>query len=215
MRKVLLILFWFIGFFSNAQALDLMIGLNIANKSIQIDDKVTGQNEIATMDNGIQYNPTIGLRTEARYFGNENTNWGYFYQFDMTKFDINSQTLDGNEEQNIGTSMKGYSSFAVPTTFYHFNKSSIAWSQKVGIGLGVGYIKMSGDFKITNKSHQLYGQIQQVDFNEFCLVGGILYEFSNNNHSIVIQNFAPIVSDDRYYYTQHNVDIMYRYKFSF
>ena len=34
------------------------------------------------------------------------------------------------------------------------------------------------------------------------------------NHSIIIQDFGPIVSDDNYEYSQQNIDIMYRYKFS-
>ena len=199
----------------NLNALDLMIGINIKSASIEIDDKKTQDDEIAQMSNGQQYSPTIGLRTEPQYFSNGNSNWGYFYQFDGTIFQIDKQEIDGqDEEQDLGTSIKGYSLFAVPTGYYHFNKNSNGWSQKVGIGIGAGYLNMSGNFKITKQSHPDYGQIKDVNVKDFGMAIGIFLEFSNKNHSIIIQNFGPTVSDDNYEYMQHNVDIMYRYKFS-
>jgi hypothetical protein len=216
MKKSLLVLSSLATIYSlNLNALDLMVGININSKIIHIDDKETENEDIAKMKSKQQYSPIIGLRTEPQYFSNGNSNWGYFYQFDGTTFQIDTQEVDGqDEEQNLGTSIKGYSLVAVPTAYYHFNKKSTGWSQKVGIGVGAGYLNMSGNFKITKQSHPDYGQTKDVNIKEFGMAVGVFFEFSKKQHSIIIQNFAPTVSDDNYEYSQSNIDIMYRYKFS-
>ena len=214
MKKILLILSSMIILGTNANALDLMVGLNISNKSIEVNDKENADEVIATMDAGMKYSPTIGLRTEPKSIGSKNSNWGYFFQFDGTTFNIDKQSVDEEEEKEMGTSIKGYSLFAVPTAYYHFNRKSKGWSQKLGIGVGAGYLNMTGNFKVTKQNHADYGQTKDVSINEMGMAVGVFLEFSNKNHSIIIQNFAPSVSDDNYEYMQHNIDMMYRYKFS-
>ncbi len=214
MKKILLVLSSLTILGTNVQALDLMVGLNISNKSIDINDKENQDEVIATMDGGLNYSPVLGLRTEPDYFGGKDSNWGYFFQFDGMMFDIKKQSDEENEETDIGTSIKGYSIFAVPSAYYHFNKKSKGWSQKVGIGVGAGYLSMSGDFIITKEGHLEYGQTKDVDISKTGMAVGVFVEFSNKNHSIIIQNFAPSISDDNYEYMQHNVEMMYRYKFS-
>ncbi|MBI4651605.1 hypothetical protein HY745_10045 [Candidatus Desantisbacteria bacterium] len=216
-RKTLFIICCCIaGLNTNIMAFDLMIGGNASQKSVWVEEKSNNDNDIAKMSDGIQYAPTIGLRTNLKYFNNE-TNWGHFYQFDGVLFDISKQELPNiDKEQNVGTSIKGYSLSATPTAFYHFKKNNENnWSYKTGIGVGLGYLKLNGNFKITEYLHPEYNQIKQVDVAAIGFSVGVFFEASNNNHSIVIQNFAPSVSDNKYNYLQHNVDIMYRYKINF
>lgn len=193
-----------------------MIGGNASNKSVWIEDTSLSGNEIAKMDNGIIFVPSVGLRTDLRYF-NDESNWGYFYQFSGALFDIKKQELPNIEEnQDVGTSLKGYSLFATPTAFYHFNMSNKKnWSYKTGIGVGLGFLKLQGNFKITETSHLEYDQVKNVNVAAVGFSVGVYFEASKNNHSIIIQNFAPTISDDKYEYMQHNVDIMYRYRITF
>lgn len=188
-----------------------MLGVNVSSKSIQIDDKQTEEELIAEMDGDFQTTPSLSLRSEQNYFGN--SDFGYFYQLDGSLFDISEQNIDGTNS-DVATSIEGYSLFAVPTLYYHFNADSDNWSQKIGIGFGVGYVNMSGTFKITKSSHPNYNQIKTVDVDAVDMAVGIFIEISNDDHSFVLQNFSPSVSDDNFEYMQHNVEMIYRYKFS-
>ncbi len=121
---------------------------------------------------------------------------------------MNKASLGQGKEEDWGTSIKGYSVYAVPTGFYHFNKGSNGWSQKIGVGVGIGYVNMSGNFKRTEMS-----QSEEIDVKGFAQTVGVFFEFLNGNHSFVLQNYGPSISDNKYEYTQSNVDIMYRYSF--
>ena len=102
MKKSLLVLSSLSVLSLNLKALDLMIGVNVKSASVGIEDKQMGNDEIAKMKSKQQYSPIIGLRTEPQYFNNGNSNWGYFYQFDGSTFQIDTQEIDGqDEDRNI------------------------------------------------------------------------------------------------------------------
>ena len=204
----------FMASVTNLSALDVMVGINIPSKDISITDKNQDAiDDIATFSSKFKVAPSVGLRTEPNYISDGQ--FGYFFQFDGATFDIDTQEInDEDDPKDIGTSISGSSLLAVPTIFYHFNKSQTAWSQKFGIGVGASYLDLRGDFIVTDNTHPEYNQKIDVDTKGWGMAVGVFFEVSNDKHLFIIQNFAPTISDDKYEYQQHNIDMMYRYKFT-
>ncbi len=198
---------------TNTLALDIMAGINFPNKSVEVYDKDADDDYIASFSSKFKVAPTIGLRNKPDYISE--SNFGYFFQFDGAIFELDKQEIDGEDDpQDVGTSLSGFSVLATPTLFYHFNKSPTNWSQKVGLGVGAGYLSLTGDFNITDDTHPKFAQTIDVSERGWGLTVGLFFEISNDKHSFIISNFAPSIADDNYEYMQHNIDMMYRYKFS-
>jgi len=197
-------------------AFEFTVGVEVSDKSVWVEDKNRSGNEIAKVSNGIKLRPSFTLRTIPSYFS-DSGNWGYHYQIDSSIFKINKQELPGVEdEQNVGTTMKGFSIYAIPVAYYHFNRNQPKkWNYKSGIGIGVGYLKVTGNFQITHDSHPEIGEVKAVNADGFGLAVGIYLEASFGKHVIVIQNYAPFIVDKQYDYQQNNVIIAYRYTFNF
>ena len=200
---------------SKAMAFDLMVGVNSSVTSLDIEDLALDDAKLAGMNKGQIY-PSVGVRTDLKYFS-EDSNWMYFYQFDGAIFEFNKQEITSSHDlQDVGTSIKGFSLFAVPTAAYHFNKGSVrTWSYKAGMGLGLAYLHMKGNFRITMQEYPEYAQVKDVNVNAMGFTIGFFLEASSKKHSIVFQNFAPMVDDEKYSYEQHNIELMYRYKFTY
>lgn len=193
----------------NLYALELLLGVNIAGKSVEIKNK-TDDEKISIMENDPRIQPTISLRTKQNYFNEGKSNFGYFYQFDWSVYEVDQQKIN-NKLKDLDTQLKGYSFYTVPTAYYHIYKDSKNWSAKLGLGLGLGYAKVTGNFEITNKKHPNYGTKQKADVSEFAPAIGLFIEVSNDKHSFVLQNFAPTTEDENFKYQQNNLDLMYRY----
>lgn len=199
-------------FIKPAFSLELDVGIEFSNKSVWVEEIARGPNEIAMIDSEDEIMPSITLRTSTGYFS-EGSNWGYHFQLDGSIFNVSMQTVPGSDElQDFGTSIDGYSLFAVPVAYYHFNNTSKdEWSYKAGIGAGIGYLHLEGTYQITHDGHPEIGTVKSVDASGFGLAVGVYLEASKGKHIIVVQNYAPTVDDGRYEYMQHNVLIAYRY----
>lgn len=197
----------------DAKAFEILLGVEATNKAIWVEESARGANEIAKLDSGLTYGPSVGARTEPRYF--DNSQWGYHYQFDGSIFNIDKQELPGMDQGvDVGTSIKGYSLYAVPVGFYHFFKGlDDHWQYKAGLGVGIGYLNMRGSFKITDPQHPEYNQIKKMRAEGVNLAVGVYIEIARGPHMIIIQNYGPTAEDNTYHYLQHNVVIAYRYAF--
>jgi len=198
---------------SKAFAFDIMAGGSINSKYVEVKDKEFGNESIAKLTSGFKLWPSLGLRTGYSYF-TKNTNWMYFYELDWAIFNMESQEVT-DEVVDLDTSIIGYSLFAVPTAAYNFSKgSSNKWGYKVGVGLGISYIRMVGNFRVTNDKHPEFGQKRNFDIDSIGSAFGIFFEASKNRHSIVLQNFGPSTDNGEYQFEQMNFYLMYRYRFS-
>ena len=83
---------------------------------------------------------------------------------------------------------------------------------KWGVGVGVGYLNMHGNFRVTKHSRADYWDKKDVNVNGFGMAVGVFFEIAKGNHFITAQGFGPVVSDDNYKYQEENIEIMYRYR---
>lgn len=214
--KIFAIVFLLNMFTSSVNAFEILLGIEATSQSVWVEELDLGNNEIAMMDSGLNYQPSISVRSSVFYFEKE-SNWGYHYQLDGATFNINKQEIPGLEDvQDLGTEVKGYSLYAVPVAYYHFNRNEPGkWSYKAGLGVGIGYLKLSGNFRITDTSHPEYNQVKQVDADGFDIAVGVYFEAVFDRHVITVQNYGPTLDDGTYEYLQHNVAMSYRYAFRF
>jgi len=203
------------GFSAQSYALELLAGVDAGRKSVWVEDKLLGNNEIANVDSLIDYQPTVGVRTNTTDFS-PSSNWGYHYELSLSFFDITTQTLANiDKQEDLGTGIHGWTAFAVPVVFYQFNKNTHndAWSYKAGLGVGAGYLSLEGNFKITDSSHPDFNQIKKVSLSDFGVAVGLYLEAAKGPHFIVIQNYSPVIEDNHYQYQQMNISLSYRYAF--
>ncbi len=208
--KKFIALFLIILFSSHLYAFSLLVGIKSSVSSMRVNDLQSGDEKIAQMHSTPQFYPAVGIRTKPNYIGK--SNWGYFYQLDWSRYRLSRQKFDGIDDNDVGTEIKGYSVFAVPTLYYDFYKKE-EWTFKAGLGIGAGYMSTKGSFKITQASHPEFNTLKAVNVNDFGIAYGIFFELLNEHHSFIVQNFIPSAKDANYEYAQDNVDIMYRYIF--
>ena len=199
---------------SALHALEIDLGVEMANKSIWIEEPLLGGGEIARMDSGNSYQPSLAIHTNPDYIWDDD-NWGYHYQMDFSTFYLPFQEdPDTSELSNQGTSLSGNAIYAMPVGYYHFNRHDLSsWNYKAGIGVGVGYMDVSGTFKIT-QPHPEIGTIKHIDYSGYGFSVGVYFEAAKGNHTIIVQNYSPVVSDGPYDYQQMNLILAYRYSFN-
>ena len=107
---------------------------------------------------------TIVQRNENAYFISYSTRPGYFrslpsagytFKFNLSSFDANQQEIDKDVFQDIGTRVKGNFFYVVPSLFYEWgNYLKTGRFTRLGIGLGLGITKFSGDIILTESIDQ-------------------------------------------------------------
>lgn len=199
---------------SHVSAFEVLLGMEATTKSLWVEDTDYGTDEIARMDGGLNYYPSVSARSESIYF-DHGGNWGYHYQFDFSQYEINTQEILGlSDPVDLGTRVKGSAFYAVPVGYYHFKKGqSDQWQYKAGLGIGVGYLTVSGDYQVTDSNHINYGEVKTVNVTGVDMAVGVYFEAFKGNHVVVIQNYAPTLESAGYQYMLHNVVIAYRYAF--
>ncbi len=197
---------------TTVSALELMVGANISTKDIRITDQ--NENLIADMTSDSIVYPSLSLRSKSKFFNNTSS-LSYNYELDFSIFNVNKQRLNSSKNsQDIGTSIKGYSLYAVPTLFYNFNKrDKIGWKYKAGLGIGIGYLNISGRFQGTNSAQPSFNQIKDVRTSGYDIVVGVNFQAKYNQHVITIKNFTPSIKNDNLQYFQSNVLLGYQYIF--
>ena len=200
---------------TSLHAIDFLIGINAYNKKLTIEDNNLGMSDIAMFKTEASIAPSFSIRTKPSYINK--SKWGYFYQFDWSIFEMDKQIINADEENLLDyqTEVYGYSVFAVPTIYYHLNKKTDGWSVKIGAGLGLGWLAIQGNYEVTRVDHPDYGTKKEIAIKGLNLSAGIFLELMNKHHSLILQDYIPTVTDDDFQYGQQNVDLMYRYIFSF
>ena len=191
-------------------AADIAVGIQLTGDSIKIKDDQ--DIELAEMQGNIKIYPSLSLFTKANYLFN-NSLWGYQFKASASYFDINAQNVEG-VKSDFNTNIHGYSFSAAPIGFYHFNKNETdRWQFKAGIGIGIAYTKLKGDFVITNSDNADYGEMKNVDSKKISLSVASYFEAKQDNHLIVLQSFVPTVNEESYQFEQNNIVLSYSYLF--
>ncbi|UTM59375.1 hypothetical protein L4174_021995 [Photobacterium sp. CCB-ST2H9] len=197
-----------------SSAIELAVGLQSTLSHLEIEDLSNGDQEVAVMTSGFQLFPTASLISDPYYFS-ENSNIGVQFQVDWSFFKADRQEInDGTETVDLGTSIKAYALTAVPVVFYQFNRHAAKdWNVKIGAGLGVGYLDLTGKYMITNSVTES-GEIRKVNKNGLGMAINVYLEGNVGNHMLLLYNFSPVLSDKTDDFQEHNVVLAYKYRFS-
>ncbi|KDM89877.1 hypothetical protein [Photobacterium galatheae] len=195
-------------------ATELAVGLQSTFSQIEIQDPANEDKELAVMTSDYQLFPTVSLISDPYYFSDD-TNFGVQFQVDWSYFKADQQALKNSASSvDLGTSIKAYAITAVPVVFYQFNRHAAKdWNIKLGAGLGMGYLDLTGNYRITNTEAES-GEIRKVNKNGLGMAINIYLEGNVGNHMLLLYNFSPILSDQTNDFQEHNVVVAYKYRFS-
>ncbi|WP_064609788.1 hypothetical protein [Photobacterium sp. J15] len=214
MKAVLFILCIVISLSSSeVLATEVAIGIQATINSIDIQDPADSERTIARMTSDMKYYPTVSLLSDEYYFSKD-SNVGVQLQFDWSIFKADKQEIGENDTGiDLGTSMSGYALSGVPVVFYHFNRhNQDEWNVKLGTGLGLGYLKLKGDYQVTDVTHPDYGKKKQANMDEFGLAVGVYLEANKGNHIISVYNFSPVTQSDASQFEEYNFFLSYKYR---
>ena len=216
MYKVLLISLSVCLFSTNAYGFDVYLGVESGTRSVTVKELAYGNKAISVLNSEPELSPSFSFRFKEKYFS-EKSKWAYHFQIDAAEFDVDMQQLQSSKENvDLGTSLDGFSLYALPVVYYHFNKNlAKKWNYRAGFGFGIGYMKLGGDFKITDPNHPQYNQIKTVEIRSYGSSIGLYFEATYRRHMIVLQSYGPVLADEPYQYHQANTVLAYRYKFDF
>jgi len=169
----------------------------ISVKQRQFDVQNEGSiNPNGTLSEDFSYTPYIILGSPYRYIGE--SKWGSFIEYSISTFNLNQQMVN-DELVDLGTSVKGYDIFVTPTLFYSFfgQNPSIKHDQTLlsGIGVGVGYLKATGDIIFTETTQER----QDIDVSGLDLAVSIFVDYR-------IGNFTTRITAGGTTYTRDNLD---------
>ncbi|WP_417878727.1 hypothetical protein [Vibrio sp.] len=214
MKAVLSIIFIVITLSSpKLLATEIAIGIQATINSIDIQNPTDSEKTIARMTSDIMYYPTVSILSDAYYFYKD-SNVGIQLQFDWSIFKADKQEVSGNDtDLDLGTSISGYALSSVPLIFYHFNRHNRnEWNVKLGTGLGLGYLKLKGDYQITDIKHPDYGQKKEASMDKIGLSVGVYLEASKKNHILSIYNFSPVTQSGHSRFEEYNFFLSYKYR---
>jgi len=189
----------------------ISVGIEGGFKSLSVIEQSTDNDQLAQMTRGLSLFPSVVISSNETYIWDDQ-NWGYNVQVNGGWYSMDKQQVNEQATQ-LGTHVKGFSIYAVPVGYYHFNKGVVDdWTYKLGLGVGLGWVNLDGDTQLTKTNHPLSGQTISIDTSGFGTAIGIYFEAKYKSHSIVLQNNAPQISDSDFYYQQNNIAIAYRYQ---
>ncbi|EKO3564839.1 hypothetical protein P0E95_001171 [Vibrio metschnikovii] len=191
-------------------AIELNLGLQLTTNNIDVRDE-SDQN-IAQMNNKLALSPTVSLLSKG-YYLSEQSSLGVQFQLDGNLVKVNRQTLHQNNQlTNLDTKISGYALYAMPLFFYHFNRHQPEkWQVKTGIGIGLGYLNLSGNYQITQPLHPEFGETKNIKLSEFGQAVGVYLEIKKGKHAFLLYNFSPYVNNSNYQFQEHNAVLAYRY----
>ncbi len=185
-------------------AMTLDLGLAANENSMVISDH--DSNDVAEISSDLTFYPTLSLKSEHNYFSD--SNWGYFYELSTSTLHLDKQ---GDPPTDVGTSINGTYSHLTPTLFYSFGDSN-DFNTQVGIGIGLGYLDIEGDF-LTDKQQPVTKQ--RVNGSGLGFSVGVYFEAEAGNWITRINGYGPVVDIGAYTYQYIDVTISLAYRFYF
>lgn len=155
---------------------------------------------IGLIESNYYYNVHLAAGSPYQYFELIDGKAGYYCRAGIGNFELRDQP-NFNDSREQGDKVRGYYVFAHPVIFLHFGDRSIKpgnMSAKVGVGLGIGYLKAKGDMLIDN-----HGSIENshVNLNGLGLTYETFVEGRVGNWFSRLVYFGPEVEDKDFTYT--------------
>jgi len=165
---------------------EVFLGITAQQSTLFISDDNT-QDDLAEMEDKLSIIPALSARSENKYFSDE-SDWGYFLEFNIGYYNVNRQVVNGNAV-NLKTRLSGLSFDLTPTIYYNFgSKKREEWAFKAGLGIGAGYLSVSGNVILT-------GQVGQplLDYNDhaYGFTVGVFFEAVKNHLFFQIKGYGP------------------------
>lgn len=206
------------------KGVELGVGFGVSTASFSTDS--SHEVDSATMTSGFSFSPVIGFKSELNKF--KDSNFGYYYHTVLTTYELDKQDLDLNSdlllsdvenmgEVDLGTSVKGVALSVTPVFVYEKVFSSNA-KLHAGLGVGLGYLSVKGDYFETEESASLacrasttITQVQQscvkqnIDESGVDVSVGLLLGYYYKNYALSITNAGPTVSNAQFSEYKFNV----------
>ena len=177
------------GWFLNGYS--LTVGVSVKELTLNYYRNSSDSDPAGVMTNGMDF--TYLLRAFSPYQVSENGKWGYFFETGFSSFNMDLQNV-GNNEKDLGTSVKGNYFYITPIGFYLFGpipKNKNELSVIIGAGVGVGYLNAKGDMILTeDKSYE------KININKsgVDIAVSLLMEARYNHFGIRIYGGGPILN---------------------
>ncbi|MFW2372829.1 MAG: hypothetical protein ACN4GM_06865 [Gammaproteobacteria bacterium] len=190
----------------------LTIGLGVRQMGIKV---------IRTSDNA---EGTIVQRNEEAYFISYSTRPGYFrgipnagytFKFNLSSFKANQQEIAKDVFEDIGTRASGNFFYVVPTVFYEWgNYLKTGRFTRLGIGLGLGVTKFSGDIILTESIDQPRLELNS-EHSELRIASGVILESRWNHWGLSLSVAGPSFENNDYEVQVQDTAIHLGYSFVF
>jgi len=209
MLKTILYFLFFMMLSSTTHAFTLETGLAASNLSLvsKSDADVT----VGEIKTDARLLPSLSLKTNEYYI--QNSNWGYFFEWGLWKFTVDKQGVP--IPVDIGTRIDGHYSYITPTLYYRFgdtDRKSDGWKTSIGIGLGLGYLRLQGTML---NNLETVPTLNQVNDSSFGASTGFYMEVEKGNWFSRISNFGPVIQTEQFKYEFFNLSwILLGYRFN-
>ena len=130
-------------------------GINVSATDFDVYNKGSTDTN-GTLTEDFSYAPFIILGSPYKFL--KDSRWGLLMEYNFSGFRLSKQFVTG-ENVNLGTSVNGYYAFVTPTLFYLFDNAVLADRRRsliAGMGIGIGYLKATGNIKLTETTNQLF-----------------------------------------------------------
>lgn len=184
--------------------------VGISLKQLSLDVYRLGKTDPeGTLTEGFAIIPVLGIDSKINYFSE--SSWGYkwvinFGGFEMTTQDVNYQDV------NLGTSSSGYYLYAMPVGVYNFHKGKENNTILLGLGVGVGYLRATGNIIFTEATPQLN---HEFDLSQFTYSFGLFFEQEFEDWSYGVSIYGPEVPKGDYEYNIFDLGFVVRKRINF
>lgn len=152
------------------------------------------------------------------YFHNSNA--GYYVNYNIKHFDFNKQdtsiTSTGINEVNLGTSVSGYNVYAFTSFFYNFGDRFIVTddnkSLKLGIGIGLGYLKADGDIILTEQSGS---PLVDINISDVGLAFGLYIDYRYGPWVFRLEGFSTEARQDSIHFEYMTIPLQIGYSYRY
>lgn len=181
-------------------------GISIKELSFDVYEKGS-TDSLGTLTEGLYPTLFIHAGSPYRYF-TKNTNWGYYFEYGLSLFEISEQEV-GLNEVNMDTSVQGGYFYLTPTLIYNIGQKA-GWPHTfiLGLGVGVGYLKAEGDIILTETSSK---ERHEIDIDDFGYAVSILGDIKIDRYLIRLRASSPEVDKGDYTYNITEVSIDFGY----
>ncbi len=199
---------WAYDYFVNGATLKLALGTRQAGiRVIRNSDKAEGR---------------IVQRNEESYFLSYSTrpiffsieNMGLTFVFNFSSFNAGQQEIVRDVFADLGTRASGEFYYVVPTVFYQWGDYTSGSYARVGIGLGAGVARFSGNVQLTDSAAQDIVSLSQGGAS-VTFASSFIAEAHWHSWGLTLNVAGPSYETDAFTYNVEDISVNLGYQFVF